>query len=160
MPDTIDPRLVFAKTAAGAAEILERQRGLSPSTRRILILIDGKRSLAELPDLARAGELPAIVAELQAAGLIALSGIVDALPPGWQARADPRLDELKERLRGAFERELGSAGLVLEARIQDCVNLPVMRGVLREVIESVSKRAGPAAAERIAGLARGLVELR
>jgi hypothetical protein len=150
----LDPRLVFARTPAGSAEIVERRHALSPAARRILILVDGRRSLAELPALTRPGELPTVVADLQAAGLIALSGILDALPAGYLPATDPRLEALKARLRGAFERELGAAGTVLEARVQDCVNMLVMRRVLREVIDLVRDRAGEPAAQRVAVLAR------
>jgi hypothetical protein len=158
MPDRLDPRLVFSRTPAGSAELHERQLPLSPQARRILLLIDGRRPLAELPALARPGELPTVIADLQAAGLIALSGIVDELPSGYPRAADPQLEEVKRRLRGEFERELGAGGTVLEARVQDCVNLLVMRSVLREVIDLVEARAGRDAAQRIAQRVRGLFD--
>lgn len=39
---------VFAKTPAGQSEVQSRQLGLAPLPRRLLILVDGKRSGAEL----------------------------------------------------------------------------------------------------------------
>jgi hypothetical protein len=159
MPDLFDPRLVFAKTPAGNSEIVERRLGLSLPARRVLILIDGRRSLAQLPALTRPDDLPALVAVLQSEGLISLNGIVEDLPPGYQGSVDPRLDEIKSRLRGAFERELGADARVLEARVQDCVNVMVMRGVLREVIDMVETRSGPASAQRIASTVRGLIDM-
>jgi hypothetical protein len=154
MAEPLDPRLVYAKTAAGLSEATHRAEALSPGARRMLILIDGRRSLAQLPGHARPGELPRLVEELLAAGLIALSGIVEELPPGWNDVRDPRLEDFKRRVRGAIERELGSAGRVLEARLQDCVNMTVMRSVMREVITLVRARAGEAPAERVAAIAQ------
>jgi redox-sensitive bicupin YhaK (pirin superfamily) len=57
-------------------------------------------------------------------------------------------------LAGEVEHELGAAGRVLEARLQDCVNMTVMRGVLREIIELVRTRASAEAADRVAAAAQ------
>ena len=153
MAEPLDPRLVYAKTAAGMSEIQHRGETLSVQARRLLLLIDGRRPLAALPATVRPGELPRLVEELLAAGLVALSGIVETLPRTDEPR-DPRLEDFKRRIDGAVLRELGPAGHVLEARLQDCVNMTVMRGVMREVIELVRARAGEAAAGRVAAAAR------
>jgi hypothetical protein len=149
----LDPRLVYAKTAAGVSEVLNRGETLSAPARRVLVLIDGRRPLAQLPQSVRPGELPKLIDELLAAGLIALSGIVEELPGGSEMR-DPRLEDFKRRIEGAVERELGPAGRVLEARLQDCVNMTVMRGVMRELIELVRARRDDAAARRVAEAAQ------
>jgi len=154
MTESIDPRSVYARTPAGAAELGLPQGGLAPAARRVLILIDGRRPVAQLPGKIRPGELPRLITELRDAGLITLVGVVQELPAGYSDVPDPRLALLKSRLRGAFERELGAAGLVLEARVQDCVNMLVMRSVLREVIGMVEQRAGPVAARRISTIAQ------
>jgi hypothetical protein len=153
MAEPLDPRLVYAKTAAGVSEVLNRGEALSAPARRVLVLIDGRRPLAQLPQSVRPGELPRLVDELLAAGLIALSGIVEELPGGSEMR-DPRLEDFKRRIEGAVERELGPAGRVLEARLQDCGNMTVMRGVMREVIELVRARKDDAAARRVAEAAQ------
>jgi hypothetical protein len=154
MAEPLDPRLVYGKTAAGMSEVTNRTDSLSPGARRMLILIDGRRSLAQLPGNTRPGELPKLVEELLAAGLIALSGIVEELPPGWNDVRDPRLEDFKRRVQGSVERELGPAGRVLEARLQDCVNMTVMRSVMREVIELVRRRSDEDAARRVAAAAQ------
>jgi hypothetical protein len=154
MAEPLDPRLVYGKTAAGMSEVANRTDSLSPGARRMLILIDGRRSLAQLPGNTRPGELPKLVEELLTAGLIALSGIVEELPPGWNDVRDPRLEDFKRRVQGSVERELGPAGRVLEARLQDCVNMTVMRNVMREVIELVRKRSDGDAARRVAAVAQ------
>jgi hypothetical protein len=154
MAEPLDPRLVYGKTAAGMSEVTNRSEALSPGARRMLILIDGRRSLAQLPGNTRPGELPRLVEELLHAGLIALSGIVEELPPGWNDVRDPRLEDFKQRVQGAVERELGPAGRVLEARLQDCVNMTVMRSVMREIIDLVRRRASEEAAGRVAAVAQ------
>ena len=47
---------------------------------------------------------------------------------------DIKMAQIKRSLSGVFEKELGQQASVLEARVQDCVNLLVLRSVLREVI--------------------------
>jgi hypothetical protein len=153
MAETLDPRLVYAKTPAGVAEVGARSDTLSQGARRLLVLIDGRRPLAALPSTVRPGELPKLIQELLAGGLITLSGIVDELPPGGEMR-DPRLEDFKRRIEGAVLRELGPSGSVLEARLQDCVNMTVLRSVMREIIDLVGTRAGEAASQRVAGAAQ------
>ena len=153
MAEALDPRRVYAKTAAGVAEVGARSDTLSQGARRLLVLIDGRRPLAALPSTVRPGELPKLIQELLDGGLIALSGIVPELPPGGEMR-DPRLEDFKRSIEGAVLRELGPAGSVLEARLQDCVNMMVLRGVMREVIDLVGTRAGEAASQRVAAAAQ------
>lgn len=150
MTHPLDPRLIYARTPAGTAEVQTRELALAPPARRLLLLIDGRRPLAALPARVRAGEMPKLIEQLLSAGLIALSGIVDELPPGLSDQRDPQLEHFKRSIRGSVERELGAAGRVLEARLQDCVNMTVMRSVMREVVELVRARKDPAAAERVA----------
>ena len=154
MSEPLDPRLVYAKTAAGAAEVMHRSDAISVPARRVLLMVDGRRPLAALPVAVRPGDLPRLIEELLGQGLIALSGIVEDLPAEFGAMRDPRLEDFKRAVAGSVSRELGPGGHVLEARLQDCVNLTVMRGVMREIIELVRARAGDAAAARLAATAQ------
>lgn len=153
MARDFDPRLVFTKTDAGATEVAARTLKLTTSERRILILLDGRRRLADLPSFARPGELEPIVDRLEAAGLIALAGIADD-PAASDAEARRQRERavqsrIQAALDGAFEREIGAAGLIFEARLRDCLNLEVTRRVLREAIDQVERMRGREAAERI-----------
>lgn len=72
MPETIDlSTSVFAKTAVGQAEIQSRSLNLSPLVRRVLVLVDGKRSGAELSVfLVGKGDIEAVLAQLLDIGCI------------------------------------------------------------------------------------------
>ena len=62
--------MVYEKTAAGIDEITGGQRRLTPKQRQVLILIDGKRSLAEIGQSLPRLAVVEIVEELVAHGLI------------------------------------------------------------------------------------------
>jgi hypothetical protein len=72
MPETIDLNAtVFAKTAVGQEEIQSRTLGLSLLVRRALVLVDGKRSGAELSVfLVGKGDVEMVLAELLDKGCI------------------------------------------------------------------------------------------
>jgi len=53
-----------------------------------------------------------------------------------------------------FERELGAPGLILDARLRDCVSLDVLRTLLREAVDTVQSRRGRAAADRVLAIVR------
>lgn len=153
MADGLDPRLVFAKTPQGSGAIAQRRDGLSAAARRVLILIDGRRRLMDLAPFVRPGDLEPIVEDLIARELIVLAGIADAPD---QRELDERLRreretiaQMKRALAGAFERELAADGLVLDARLRDCVSLEVMRRLLREAVDAIARHRGEDAAARL-----------
>ncbi|MDD2879458.1 MAG: hypothetical protein PHQ58_03400 [Rhodoferax sp.] len=61
---------LFAKTAVGQQEIQTRALRLSPITRRLLILIDGKRPAQELSPLVAGHDLNELLNELLAKGCV------------------------------------------------------------------------------------------
>ena len=81
----MDSNLTFSKTARGAEEIGSRAAGLSLHTRRVLIMVDGKRSVSELTHYARAGEILDVLSQLETAGMI----VRPAPPPPPPAAAPP-----------------------------------------------------------------------
>jgi hypothetical protein len=156
-----DSRLVYRKTEAGEAEILARAQGLSAAARRLIILIDGQRTLSELPSFARQGDVPELIRELESKGMIALAGIADLPSPEELAKRQQieqsKLGGLKQALAGAFEKALGSDGIVLDARIADCINLEVFRRILREAIDTLQTKGQRDHAQALIRLARGLL---
>ena len=62
--------VVFAKTPKGQEEMASRTGGLSPRVRRILILIDGQRSIDDLRDMVKADDLQHTLGLLEESGYI------------------------------------------------------------------------------------------
>ncbi len=149
-----DPRLVFAKTEAGTQAIRNRSQRVSIAARRLLMLFDGRRSLAQLPGIVPPDEMPTLLQELEAHGMITLAGLLADDDAVSRVHPEIRMAQIKRSLAGVFERELGEEASVLEARVQDCVNLVVLRNVLREVIARVAQRKDDAAADRIAAIVK------
>ena len=72
---------VFAKTPLGQQEIQSRSMGLGPLVRRILILIDGKRSFVDLaPLLPKDSDVGVILEELLERGCVEVVAQLAAAP--------------------------------------------------------------------------------
>ncbi|NMG42723.1 hypothetical protein GPA22_03110 [Aromatoleum toluvorans] len=65
--------VVFAKTAKGQEEFVSRSGGLSPRVRRVLILVDGRRTVSELRELVAADDLTHTLGSLEELGMIEVS---------------------------------------------------------------------------------------
>ena len=70
MDETIDYSIVFAKTQKGVAEINARSGALTLQARRVLIMIDGRRPVAELMAVVRTGEFDGIISQLDTHAMI------------------------------------------------------------------------------------------
>jgi hypothetical protein len=75
--------LIFAKTPLGQAEIQQRTLRLPLLTRRVLLLVDGRRAVSELLTLAGNAAVAPLLAELEALGCIERSAV--AAPPAARA---------------------------------------------------------------------------
>ena len=78
--------VVFAKTQKGHAEIATKSGGLTPRERRVLIFVDGKRSVEELRTMLLADDLQHTLGMLEEEGYIEfhdLTGVgpADSSPP-------------------------------------------------------------------------------
>jgi hypothetical protein len=86
---------LLGKTPLGIEEMQARKLGLSPLERRVLILVDGKRSFQELATMAGNVALPDILANLMEKGCIQVTGRATtpvapaAVPPGAPAAVTP-----------------------------------------------------------------------
>lgn len=65
--------VLFAKTPKGVEEITLRAGGLTPRVRRVLIMIDGKRTVDEIRAMALADDLSHTLGLLEESGYIELS---------------------------------------------------------------------------------------
>lgn len=153
-----DARAIYARTPAGDEEIAARALDLPHAARRILALVDARRSVGDLSRLARPGELTAVLATLERHELIeAVAHADEASEAQRSARRrseQAQLQEAKAALRNVFVAELGSAGRIWDARVADSVSLEVLRRVLREAIDVLQARGDEAATQRVLALAR------
>ena len=69
---------VFAKTPKGQDEITTKAGGLTPRVRRVLIFIDGKRSVDELRGMLQSDDLQHTLGMLEEDGYIELNSVINA----------------------------------------------------------------------------------
>lgn len=152
----IDEQLVYAKTPKGVAEVAARSGGLSLAARRVLILIDGKRTVAELAPLARPGEIASILEGLESQGFVqplnsAAVRAAAAEPAGTESGdelADERLVATLEAVKRRAVRELsdrlGPDAEVMAVRIEQCRTPDELRQRLHEAERLVAGILGDA----------------
>jgi hypothetical protein len=65
--------VIFAKTPKGTEEMTNRSGALSPRVRRVLIMVDGKRTVEELRGMLQADDLQTTLGMLEEDGYIAVA---------------------------------------------------------------------------------------
>lgn len=163
----MDARIVFVKTAKGVAEMAARSAGLAVATRRVLILVDGKRTVADLAPLLKPGEIDGVLAQLEGQGFIsraqpAVATSPSAHNPGLSPTTplkvntvvgapDERnlltLEEAKRRAVRELVDRLGPEADALSLRIEQCRNGDELRERLREAERLVAGFLGEAAVQ-------------
>ena len=151
----MDETLVYSKTAKGIAEVAARGGALSLASRRVLIMIDGRRTIVELAPLLKPGEIDAVIATLESQGFVQRAGsesarpstrTIEALPAtvvgtldvntvmneGSDERNLLTLDEAKRRAVREIMDRLGPDGDQMAQRIERCRNADELRERLRE----------------------------
>ena len=152
---------IYRKTEKGKREVADRALRLESHARRLLIMIDGQRDLAELSVYVRAGEFESTLERLRAEGFVERADEAD-LDPDRIARApaanDPvvfagikirAMSEIRGRMRG----RLASLGEMLVEEINACPDPLAMREKLRTIEESLARLLG---AEEAVALARSI----
>lgn len=146
--------MVYTKTAKGWAEVADREQGLNPVQRSLLILVDGHKTTLELRAFVRVDELDAALAHLQQAGLIepaddldgltvpAALGFTAASPLEMPRAATNPAEFLKVREETSrFVREhLGASGEPICAAIDRCNSPAELRKLLRGVEIFIGQR--------------------
>jgi hypothetical protein len=166
----MDGTLIYAKTPKGVAEVAARTAQLSMTTRRVLIMMDGKRTIDELSMLVRPGEIEAIVDQLESAGLAQRAGGSGPAAPapatlnGRDAETqapttistpvmDDRdltpitLEEAKRRAVRELNDRLGPDAEVVAIRIESCRNIEEFRERVRDAERFVTAALGAGAAQ-------------
>lgn len=70
----LTPNTIFKKTEAGVAEVSARALGLRAVLRRVLIMVDGRQTVATLASTVRGEEIDGLIYELQSLGLVDPTG--------------------------------------------------------------------------------------
>jgi hypothetical protein len=170
----MDDRLVYTKTAKGVAEVAARGGTLSLAARRILIMVDGKRSVAELAPLARPGEIDGLIATLETQGFIQrMQDSTTATPRSLDAptvagievhslgtepseeRTLLTLDEAKRRAVRALTDRLGPDAEIIAMRIEQARTADELRERIKEAERVVAGLLGQAAVGEFLRALRG-----
>jgi DNA-binding MarR family transcriptional regulator len=166
----MDESLVYTKTPKGMAEVTTRGGALSLASRRVLIMIDGRRTVADLAPLLKPGEIDGVIATLEAAGFVQRVGGEHARPPMRAIEAPPpaaggtlevntvmneageernllTLEEAKRRAVRQVSDRLGPDGDQMAQRIERCKNADELRERLREAERLIAGYYNEAAAQ-------------
>ena len=163
---------IYCKTGAGRDEIRDRARKLPPQLRTVLLMVDGRRSLAELRQVASGVKAPDDALErLLAEGLIEpeangfdVAGLVRAAGGGVRGAAGAAApveagpvpaepvpasasdaDEyvrLYEHMSEAVRAHLGLRGYFLQLKIERCTDAAGLRQVLPDLRQALARSRG------------------
>jgi hypothetical protein len=143
------PGEIYAKTDEGIREVKERKLNLPVALRSLLIMIDGKASIADVLARSRAlGVDEESVAALEREGLIAKRFSAPSVADE-AAGVAPRSEDEAQRFRAAQRRlndligeHLGIRGYLLVMRLERASNLRDLHDLLPDVAKALVKRIG------------------
>ncbi|WP_395057880.1 hypothetical protein [Polaromonas sp.] len=149
---------IYHKTPKGAEAIANRQSGLSPKLRSLLIMVDGKRTHAELATIAASLGDAERLAELESEGLVEPVGAEEKTMPVPLERAESPAAAAPARAANLAEARLFSSHLLenllgptaepLCIKIEATRDLPDFIVVIKRAREIVREVKGNAEAER------------
>jgi hypothetical protein len=127
LPSNLLPRIgrVYAKTAAGRAELAQRSAGLTARQRAALIMLDGQRDATALHAVMPAEQVAPVLEALIALGLIAPPAVAEAAaesPALATPPASPSLDAIKAELIAAADMYLGVMGSDVILRVRQAAD--------------------------------------
>jgi hypothetical protein len=123
---------VYAKTAAGRAEVARRSLGLNSRQRTLLIMVDGSKASSELALTMPGSPVTQMLAELAALGLIDGRGTPEAAAPAPIADPlpSPHLADIKRQMADAAQSCLGLLAADLLRRLERASDEPQLLNVL------------------------------
>jgi hypothetical protein len=139
---------IYRKTDKGQAEIETRAFGLSPRLRQALILVDGRKTEADLCKLTLA-DAPTLAA-LLAEGFIDVTGPAVDLPlepvatPGWPAAS---ADVVKREAARFLIDKLGPTAEGLAIKLERARNLPELQPLLASAAQTLGNAGRNALAD-------------
>jgi hypothetical protein len=168
----MDKNTLFGKTAAGREALTTRPAGLGPRLRALLIMVDGKRSLAEFEKLSGSLEQATqSLNELMAAGWVEMVG-ADGLPkavaaaPAWAsvepvgapptpaAAAAPAVvstlpfSDARRQVVRFINDQLGPMGETLAIRAEGCKTPADLQAALPRIREGLKSFKGSAVVQQ------------
>lgn len=147
---------VYRKTAAGQDEIVARSGSLALPVRRVLIMIDGKRTVGDLAQFLRAGEIDSVIAELLQKGYIepaaaAAPPTIAPAPRTLSDVSDPSrfmsVDEAKRRVVRELTERLGPEAEYIALKVERCATVDELRARIREAERLLGTVIGEKAAQ-------------
>jgi len=137
VPVNAEDTTIYRKTGKGAQEVADRAFGLDKQVRRLLILIDGNRDIAELSVYVRPGELKSTLTRLVAEGFIEMVSAGERSPdrvPQAPAANDPVVFAgIKIRAMAEIHDRLGPVSNLLITEINSCSSPLELREKLRNL---------------------------
>lgn len=143
---------VYAKTDAGRDEIQTRARKLPPALRSTLLVVDGRRTIAQLLGLASGLHAPPdALAQLAELGLIApLAQMASAGAPPLSPQSDSaeRFLLLSGLMSEAVRQHLGLRGYFMQLKIERCADTDELSALLPELTAAIAKAKGASSASQ------------
>jgi hypothetical protein len=160
----VEPGTRLIKTDKGRQEVAQRTDALTPVQRRLLILVDGQKTVNDLDAFVRVGERDHALRQLLALGMVASDGPVEPLAPaageGYanpvplappRAATDPGVfAEVRAEAERFVHNRLGSSGEPICEAIARCRNPQELRAMLRGVEVFVGQRLDAATTQAFA----------
>ncbi|MDO9360723.1 MAG: hypothetical protein Q7T70_17245 [Polaromonas sp.] len=159
----INKQAIYQKTPAGSAAVANRQSGLTPRLRSILIMVDGKRSFSDL--CALTGECETLLDQLAQDNMIAPVGAAAVLAQNAAASPGPdsptaatppapllpaSLPDAKRFTSRLLVDMLGPSSEMLCMKIESVGDLAGFVNAVRRARDVVRDVKGSAAADRFA----------
>jgi hypothetical protein len=145
----------FRKTEAGIRELETRESGLRAELRRLLILVDGKRSTEALVTLFRGNEFSTLIFELVAHGLIEpvmakdlrLQKASSVTDTEYALLSGPQLRSATRAAVDAVTELLGGRAKPWVKRLNGCTESRALRATIDEIQRELQGVLGPDAAQ-------------
>jgi hypothetical protein len=139
---------VFRKTAKGIDEVESTVHSLDRLARRILILIDGHRTVDELAPMLTPGEAELVCVQLQADGYIEPTSVPGSLNITGRMRifggGTFTFAETKSAIAEEINNRLGEFAGTVNAELEPCVSVTELSQKLREIDRFVMAVLGDA----------------
>jgi hypothetical protein len=167
----VEPGTRLTKTDQGRQEMAQRSGALTPVQRRLLVLVDGYKTVNDLDAFVRVGERDGALRHLLELGLVAPHGPEAELGPAAgegfssptlleppRAATDPQVfAEVRAEAARFVHNRLGSAGEPICEAIARCRHPQELRAMLRGVEVFVGQRLDPATTQAFARHFGGLL---